>query len=100
MQGPVRRTRIVAGEPMVVGEQRLLPSVVVTTAAGGDSRRGMFSYMNVRPISIVVTGPEGTQWLEIPNVTVNALSRMAVIGLGVAGVSLVLIGLLHLVRNR
>ena len=97
---PVQRIRMVAGTPIVVGERRLLPSVVVTTAEGGDRRSGLFRFVKARPVSVVVEGPEGARWLEIPNATVNTLSTMAAVGLAVAGVSLLVLGLLRLSRRR
>jgi hypothetical protein len=101
MQMPVQKTRVVAGTPIVVGERRLLPSVLVTTMEGGDAGvGGFFRYVKARPVSLVVEEPEGARWLEIPNVTGNALSTMAAAGAGIALASVLLMGLLHLVRRR
>ena len=100
MMLPTQRIRVVAGTPIVVGERRLLPSVVVTTVEGGDSKAGIFRYVKTRPVSVVEEGPEGARWLEIPNATVNTLGTMAAVGVGVAAVSVLLIGLVRLVRGR
>lgn len=97
---PTPRIRMVAGTPMVVGERRLLPSVVVTTMEGGDARSGIFRYVKARPVSVVEEGPEGARWLEIPNATANTLSTMAAIGAAIAAVSVLLIGLIRLARGR
>ena len=101
MQMPVQKIRVVAGTPIVVGERRLLPSVLVTTMEGGDaSTGGLFRFVKARPVSVVVEGPEGARWLEIPNTTENTLSQMAAAGAAIALVSVLLIGLFHLVRKR
>ena len=101
MQMPVQKIRVVAGTPIVVGERRLLPSVLVTTMEGGDDRMGgFFRFVKARPVSVVVEGPEGARWLEIPNTTENTLSQMAAAGAAIALVSVLLIGLFHLVRKR
>ncbi|HOU15426.1 MAG TPA: hypothetical protein PKZ84_20150 [Anaerolineae bacterium] len=97
---PTQRMRMVAGTPIVVGERRLLPSVLVTTLEGGNSGSGIFRYVKVRPVSIVEEGPEGARWLEIPNATVNTLSTMAAVGAGVAAISMLLIVLFRLLRPR
>jgi len=101
MQMPVQKTRVVAGTPIVVGERRLLPSVLVTTVEGGDAHTGgFFRSVKARPVSVVVEASEGARWLEIPNVTGNTLSQMAAAGAAIALVSVLLMGLLHLVRKR
>ena len=101
MQMPVQKIRVVAGTPIVVGERRLLPSVLVTTMEGGDaSTGGLFRFVKARPVSVFVEGPEGARWLEIPNTTENTLSQMAAAGAAIALVSVLLIGLFHLVRKR
>lgn len=101
MQMPVQKIRVVAGTPIVVGERRLLPSVLVTTMEGGDvGAGGFFRYVKARPVSVVVEEPEGARWLEIPNATGNILSQMAAAGAGIALASVLLMGLLHLVRRR
>lgn len=99
MQMPVQKTRVVAATPIVAGEQRLLPSVLVTTVEGGDARASLFRFVKARPISVVIEGPEGARWLEIPNATGHVLSTMAAVGAGVAVVSVLLIGLARLVRG-
>jgi hypothetical protein len=100
MQMPVQKTRVVAGTPIVVGERRLLPSVLVSTIEGGDAGVGFFRFVKARPVSIVVEEPEGARWLEIPNATGNVLSQMAAAGVAIALASMLLMGLLHLVRKR
>jgi hypothetical protein len=101
MQMPVQKTRVVAGTPIVVGERRLLPSVLVTTMEGsGAGAGGFFRYVKARPVSIVVEEPEGARWLEIPNATGNVLSQMAAAGAGIALASVLLMALVHLVRKR
>ncbi len=100
MMMPTQRTRMVAGTPIVVGERRLLPSVAVTTLEGGEPGAGIFRYVKARPVSIVAEGPEGARWLEIPNTTVNTLSTMAAVGVGVAAISVLLIALFRLLRPR
>lgn len=100
MQMPVQKTRVVAGTPIVVGERRLLPSVLVTTMEGGDAGVGFFRFVKARPVSIVVEEPEGAQWLEIPNATGNVLSQMAAAGAAIALASVLLMALVHLVRRR
>ena len=111
MQMPVQKTRVVAGTPIVVGERRLLPSVLVTTMEGGDPNSGdansgdagsggFFRFVKARPISIVVEEPGGARWLEIPNATGNVLSQMAAAGAVIALAGVFLMGLLHLVRKR
>ncbi len=81
---PKQRIRIVAGSPIEVGDQRLLPSVLVSTMEAGDTESGIFRRIKMRPISIVATGPQGTRWHKIPNATSDKLSVMAAVGLGVA----------------
>lgn len=101
MQMPVQKIRVVAGTPIVVGERRLLPSVLVTTVEGGKaSAGGFFRFVKARPVSLVVEEPEGARWLEIPNVTANTLSQMAAAGAAIALVSVLLMSLFHLVRKR
>jgi hypothetical protein len=103
MQMPVQKIRVVAGTPIVVGERRLLPSVLVTTMEGGDAvsgSGGFFRFVKARPVSVVVEEPEGARWLEIPNTTENTLSQMAAAGAGIALVSVLLMGLFHLMRKR
>jgi len=73
---------------------------VVTTMEGGNPEKGIFRFVKARPISVVEEGAEGARWLEIPNATANRLSQMAGIGVGVAAVSVLLIGLFRLWRGR
>ena len=49
---------------------------------------GKLRVFKLRPISVVVTSPQDTQWLEIPNTTMDTLSTMAGIGAAIALVSL------------
>lgn len=100
MEGFKTRTRIVAGDPIKVGERRFIPSVLVTTLEGGNGPFGAFSGVRMRPISVVEQGPEGNRWHAFPEPTRDALSRMAAIGLGVALVSTLIIILAHLTRRR
>jgi len=100
MQIPVQKTRVVAGTPIVVDERRLLPSVLVTTMEGKSVGAGFFRFVKARPVSVVVQGPDGARWLEIPNATENILSTMAAAGAAIALVSVLLMGLFHLVRKR
>lgn len=101
MQMPVQKIRVVAGTPIVVGEHRLLPSVLVTTVEGGKAGDGgFFRFVKARPVSLVVEEPEGARWLEIPNATGNILSQMVAAGAAIALASVLLMGLLHLVRKR
>ncbi|MEJ5310205.1 MAG: hypothetical protein WHX52_10555 [Anaerolineae bacterium] len=101
MQIPVQKIRVVAGTPIVVGERRLLPSVLVTTVEGGKAGEGgFFRFVKARPVSLVVQEPEGARWLEIPNVTANTLSQMAAAGAAIALLSVLLMALFHLVRKR
>lgn len=97
---PLQRIRLVAGTPIVVAGRRLLPSVLVTTVEGDKAASGRFAAIKVRPISIVEEGPQGARWLEIPNATMNVISTMAALGLGIAAVSVAIIGLARLVRGR
>ena len=97
---PTQKIRLVAGTPIEAGQRRLLPSVLVTTMAGGDGVTGRFSYVKARPTSIVEEGPDGARWIEIPNATADAISTMAVAGAAIAAVSLVILLLLRLARGR
>ena len=98
MQVPNQRIRIMAGTPIEAGDYRLLPSVLVKTMEHkGES--GRFFTTNLRPISVVAEGPKGTRWHEIPNETGQTLSIMAAIAAGIAAGSLLLIGLVRLLRR-
>lgn len=98
MKLPNQRIRIMAGTPIDVGDYRLLPSVLVNTMEGKGAG-GRFQMTKLRPVSVVVQGPEGSRWHEIPNETGQALSIMAAIAAGIAFASVVLIGIVHLVRR-
>lgn len=85
-----KRTRLVTGSPIEVGQRRLLPSVLVTTVkkeSAGVTIRGT----NLRPSSFVEQGPEGNRWHNIPNSTQDQLSRLAALGLGAALLSTLII---------
>ncbi|HOT90426.1 MAG TPA: hypothetical protein PLJ78_00080 [Anaerolineae bacterium] len=100
MKLPTQRIRLVAGTPIVVGERRLLPSVLVTTLEGGNVPAGLFRSIKLRPVSVVEEGPEGARWLEIPNATINTLSVMAAIGAGIAALGVLLIALIVTTSRR
>ena len=89
---PEQRIRIMAATPVQVGEHRLLPSVLVNTLNMDQPNRVKSRVFKLRPISVVVTSPQNTKWLEIPNTTMNTLSTMAGGGAIIALVSLVIIG--------
>jgi hypothetical protein len=91
MELPQQRIRILAGIPIEVGQHRLLPSVLVNTLNMDKPNFGKLRVVRLRPISVVVTSPQDTQWLEIPNTTMDALSTMAGIGAVIALVSLFVI---------
>ncbi len=98
MKLPNQRIRIMAGTPIDVGDYRLLPSVLVNTMdAKGEG--GRFHVTKLRPVSVVVEGPAGTRWHEIPNETGQTLSIMAAIGAGIAVASVILIGIVQLIRR-
>jgi hypothetical protein len=97
---PTQRIRIVAGTPLEVGKHRLLPSVLVNTVTGEDSQWFRFGFVKLRPISIVEESPDGAHWIEIPNVTSDALSTMTGIGLGIAACCVVMIFLIRVIRGR
>ncbi|MDF1513050.1 MAG: hypothetical protein P1S60_04505 [Anaerolineae bacterium] len=88
---PEQSIRILAGTPIEVANQRLLPSVLVKTNAMTQPRRGKAWFVKLRPTSIVVTSSRDTKWLEIPNTTMDTLSTMAGAGAIIALVSLVVI---------
>lgn len=88
---PEQRIRILAATPIEAGEQRLLPSVLVNTLNMSLPNQGESRVVKLRPISVVVTTPQDTKWLEIPNTTVNTLSTMAGAGAIIALVSLIII---------
>lgn len=95
-----QRIRVMAGTPVEAGERRLLPSVLVTTVEGGDAASGLFRYVRMRPISLVVEGPDGARWIEIEDATGQALSGMLAAGAALAALSLLLIVFIRLMRTR
>lgn len=96
---PERRIRILAGTPIEIGEQRLLPSVLVNTLNTDKPGMGKLRITRARPISVVVTSPNDTQWLEIPNTTMDTLSTMAGVGAAIALVSVFIIVVARLFRR-
>jgi hypothetical protein len=96
---PEQRTRILAGTPVVIGEQRLLPSVLVNTFHMDQANRGKLRVVRLRPISVVVTSPQDSKWLEIPNTTMDTLSIMAGVGAAIALVSLFIIVIVRLFKR-
>ena len=99
MELPEQRIRILAGSPVEVGQQRLLPSVLVNTLDKDQPNIGKLRVVKLRPISIVVTSPQDTQWLEIPNTTMDTLSTMAGVGAAIALVSLFIIVVTRLFKR-
>lgn len=93
------RTKIVAGDPIKVGDRRLLPSILVTTLRTGTEESGGFRAARLRPISFVEEGPEGRRWHAISNTTQDKLSVMVAIGVGVALIGSVMILLIKLLRR-
>ena len=96
---PEQRIRILAGTPIEVNEQRLLPSVLVKTLNTDKPNSGKLRIVKLRPISVVVTSPQDTQWLEIPNTTMDTLSTMAGAGAAIALVSLFIIVVTRLFKR-
>jgi hypothetical protein len=99
MELPQQRIRILAGTPIEVGQHRLLPSVLVNTLNMEKPNSGKLRVVKLRPISMVVTTPQDTQWLEIPNTTMDTLSTMAGIGAVIALVSLFIIIVMRLFKR-
>lgn len=97
---PEQQIRIVAADPIPVGENRLLPSVLVNTVKWSIPRIGKLSDVRLRPVSIVVETPSETQWVEIPDTTGNALSIMFIMAVAIALVSMLIIGLAQLTQRR
>jgi hypothetical protein len=95
MNLPEERIRVVAAEPIKVGQRRLLPSVLVSTLQGQWPNAGLFRRVTMRPVSVVVEDEGGATWHNIPNSTADTISTMAAIGLAVAGVSITVIILLR-----
>ncbi len=96
---PEQRIRILAGTPIEVNEQSLIPSVLVTTLDKDQPNFGKLRVVKLRPISVVVNSPQDTQWLEIPNTTMDTLSTMAGAGVAIALVSLFIIVVARLVKR-
>ena len=88
---PVQSTRIMAGTPIEVNQQRLLPSVLVKITAMNQPEGGKLWFVKLRPTSIVVTSPQDTKWLEIPNTTMDVLSSMMGAGAIIALISVFVI---------
>lgn len=99
MKVPEQQIRIVAADPIEVGNQRLLPSVLVNTTSARWPKRGMFHWIRVRPVSVVVEGPEGATWHEVPNETAHAISSMVAAGLSIAAAAIAIIAIARLVRR-
>lgn len=100
MKLPEQRIRLVAADPIVVGNRRLLPSVLVNTMTQQASEDSGFHFVRMRPVSVVVEDEETARWLEIPNATGNILSTMAVVAAGIAVVSVLIILVTHLVDGH
>ena len=96
---PEQRISILAGTPIEVGEQRLLPSVLVNTITMDQPNSAKSRIVKLRPTSIVVTSQEDTEWIEIPNTTMDTLSTMAGVGAAVGLVSLFIIIVARLLRR-
>lgn len=86
-----QRTQIVAGSPIEVSGYRLLPSVLVQSMSSPAGAGWLWRGVRMRPISLVVEGPEGARWHAIPNTTADLLSQMAAVGLGVAALGTLLL---------
>lgn len=96
---PTQRIQMIAGTPMEVGPWRLLPSVMASTLSSEDGPAGLRT-VRLRPVSLVVEGPDGARWLPIPNALNETLAPLLMAGVGVAALSLGLIVLIRLVRGR
>lgn len=97
---PEQRVRIVAADPIEVGERRLLPSVLVNTLSYRGHNQGLFHAVRARPVSVVVEDAKGAKWYEIPNATANALSTMASAAAAIAAVSIAVIAVALLLKRR
>lgn len=98
MKLPEQRIRVVAATPIEVDDRRLLPSVLVSTLHTAGRKRGgagLAMAVQMRPVSIVVEGPESAEWMEIPNTTANIVNSMAA-----AAATITLISLLIIVVSR
>jgi hypothetical protein len=96
---PEQHTRIMAAEPIEVGDLRLLPSVLVGTASRRWADQGLSNKVRLRPVSIVVESPDGARWLEIPNEEGDAISRMMAVAGGIAAISMLLIVLVRWMKR-
>ncbi|MGC9520931.1 MAG: hypothetical protein ACP5HG_03495 [Anaerolineae bacterium] len=99
MKLPEQRIRIVAATPIEAGKKRILPSVLVNTVSHRGDGRGLFHVVRMRPVSIVVEDAEGVKWHEIPNVTANTLSMMAVAASVIAAISIGLIAIAAIIKR-
>jgi len=102
MELPEQRIRVVAASPIEVGDRRLLPSVLVSslrTSRSQDGWAGGGTAVRLRPISVVVEGPESAEWIEIPNTTANQISQMMTAAATITLVSLIIIGVSRLLRQ-
>ncbi|HNT76229.1 MAG TPA: hypothetical protein PKH77_14535 [Anaerolineae bacterium] len=97
---PTQRIQMVAGTPIEVGSRRLLPSVMVSTLRGGAAGPAGLRVVRLRPVSLVVDGPDGARWLPIPNALAETLAPFLVASVGVAALSIVLMVLIRLMRGR
>ncbi len=100
MELPEQNIRVVAADPIEVGDRRILPSVLVNTMSRRWSGRGLFQSVRLRPVSVVVETPDGATWHEIPNTTANTLSTMAAAAASIALISVVLIGVSRVLRRK
>ncbi len=96
---PEQHTRILAADPIQVGDLRLLPSVLVDTKSERWSEQGLFNKVSIRPVSIVVESPDGARWHEIPNTASDEISRMMAVAGGIAVVSILMMALIRWVRH-
>jgi hypothetical protein len=99
MSLPEQHTRIMAADPIEVGDVRVLPSVLVNTSSQRWSGYGVSSRVRLRPVSVVVESPAGTRWHEIPNTESDAVSRMMAVAGGIAGISLLILVLARWMRR-
>jgi hypothetical protein len=102
MELPEQRVRVVAATPIEVDDRRLLPSVLVTTHHASRHRQrgaGIGTMVRLRPISIVVEGPESAEWMEIPNATADIVSSMAAAAATITVVSVVIIAVSRFLRQ-
>lgn len=98
MKLPEQRIRVVAADPIELGDRRLLPSVLVNTMSRRWDR-GLFRSVRLRPASVVVETADGATWHEIPNTTANTLSSMAAAAATIALISIAIIGVSRFLRR-